>query len=173
MEPDQGSTQNLMSTQLVQPGVDILRSTQLLKHRQEVEQLGIVHVVKPRQHRNLQRTRPARCHSSCIYSNLLNVSLSLNINTRTKQGVLIGSIRLPPSASDPSSHAYPPRSAGCWNLMRRRSKSSITRVTTWISFTKASFGQNSPHYWGGRCTRQESCPGSGFCADLGPGGSGL
>lgn len=53
----------LMSTKLVQPGVNIISLTKFFEHRQKVEQLGVVHVVKPRHHRDLPDTD---CHSQTI-----------------------------------------------------------------------------------------------------------
>lgn len=37
----------LLSAELVQLSVNVISLAELLKHRQEVEQLGIVHVVEP------------------------------------------------------------------------------------------------------------------------------
>lgn len=48
----------LMSTKLVQPGVNIISLAKFFKHRQKVEQLGVVHVVKPWHHGNLERQTP-------------------------------------------------------------------------------------------------------------------
>lgn len=42
-----GSIESLMSTELVQPGVNIISLTKFFEHRQKVEQLSVVHVVKP------------------------------------------------------------------------------------------------------------------------------
>lgn len=52
-----------MSPELVQPGVNVIGFAQFFKHRQKVEQLGVVHVVKPRYHRNLKQTERAVTHT--------------------------------------------------------------------------------------------------------------
>lgn len=47
-----GSLESLMSAKLVQPGVNVVSLTEFFKHRQKVEQLSVIYVVKPWQHRN-------------------------------------------------------------------------------------------------------------------------
>lgn len=47
------------------------------------------------------------------------------------------------------------------------------RVSGWHQQEATSSQVNSQRYLGGRCTMPESCPGSGFCGGLYPGGSGL
>lgn len=49
----------LRGPQLPQAGVDILSSAQLLKDWDQVKQLSVRHVVKPRLHRHLGREREA------------------------------------------------------------------------------------------------------------------
>lgn len=68
----------LMSTKLVQPGVNIISLTKFFEHRQKVEQLGVVHVVKPRHHRDLTETD---CHSQTTgFYAPLNKTYNKNIN---------------------------------------------------------------------------------------------
>lgn len=52
-----------MSTELVQPGVNVIGFAQFFKHRKEVEQLGVIHVIKPRYHRNLKQPEQAVTHT--------------------------------------------------------------------------------------------------------------
>lgn len=52
-----------LSSELVQPGVDIIGAAQIFKQRQQVKELRVVHIIKPRNHRNLKErtgTEPIR-----------------------------------------------------------------------------------------------------------------
>lgn len=46
-----------MSSELIQPGVNIVSSAELLEDGQEMEQLSVIHVIKPWHHGNLSNSR--------------------------------------------------------------------------------------------------------------------
>lgn len=52
-----------LSSELVQPGVDIIGAAQIFKQRQQVKELRVVHIIEPRNYRNLKErtvTEPIR-----------------------------------------------------------------------------------------------------------------
>lgn len=101
-----------LSSQLIHSGVDVIGLAQIFKQRQQVKELRVVHIIEPRNHRNLRET---------------TVSQPAGILTTA------------PASGTGGSGAQPSHSV--WDSQR---------------------------CWGGRCRRQESCPGSESCEGLCP-----